>query len=464
MKRFLLIEAQQLRYLDMTGAYGVMLPLDVAQPLGLIQLAAVIRKRDISAEVRILDLRLLENDYRDLPSLIKSFNPHFVGFRTVSRDGPFMYEMVNLVRDLVPGALRVGGGPHVTAVKERIMDEAPFDYAIYGEGERALAELLDRLEEERDPRTTRGLIYRDERGNTVVNEPAELMPDLDDLPPPAWDLLDHERYFDLNYFPIIPAHLNACRELVSIFTSRGCPYGCAFCHSIFGKRFRGRSAEKVVEEMEQLYNSFHMRQFDIRDDIFNLDRERAHRICDLIIEKCLPIRISFPNGVRGDIMDEELVVKLKAAGMFSCTYALETASPRLQRMIKKNIDLERLRDIIRFTSSQDIITKVFVMLGFPTETREELALTVDYALDPAIDFIIAHTVNPFEGTELADMARSKGFNPHELMKRYDYLAVNFSVAEVDADELRDIKNDLFVRFFTAERTAEADRKLRLHAL
>jgi radical SAM superfamily enzyme YgiQ (UPF0313 family) len=264
------------------------------------------------------------------------------------------------------------------------------------------------------------------------------------------------------YYPLVPAYLNARREVVSIFTSRGCPYSCNFCHNIFGKKFRALSPERVVAEIELLFHTYGVRQFDFRDDIFNLDKRRVHRICDLLIKKGLNIKMAFPNGLRGDIMDEELVLKMKAAGMFRCTYALETASPRLQKMTRKNINLDRLRETIRFTSAQGIIIRIFVMLGFPTETREEMMMTLDYAFDPAIDFLILNTVNPFEGTEMARELRDSGVNIDEFRDKYDYLSARMSVSEVSAEELQEIKDDAVSRFFTEERFAVIAQKLVRH--
>jgi radical SAM superfamily enzyme YgiQ (UPF0313 family) len=460
LKRYLLVEAQKYWEVFLEG-FGVNLPLDIVQPLGLILLAAIIRERDPEAEVRILDLRLLKNDYSRLPGMIREYNPNFVGFRGVSRDSLFMNNIVKMVRDLLPSAVLAGGGPHVTAWMGKVLEESPLDFGVFGEGERTLVELLERIEDGGSFDGVKGLIYRKD-GNVTVNEPREFIEDLDSLPMPAWDLLDHEKYFEAMYWPTIPVYLNARRELVSIFTSRACPYGCTFCHKIFGKKFRAQSPEKVLGEIEYLYHRFGIRQFDFRDDIFNLDKKRVHGICDLIIEKGLDIKLSFPNGLRGDIMDGELVLKMKKAGMFRCTYALETASPRLQRMIKKNINLERLREIIRFTSAQDVLIRIFVMLGFPTENRDEMTQTMEYVLDPAIDFIILNTVNPFEGTEMAQILQKEGVDLEQFRDKYDYLSAGFSVSEVSAEELEEIRRLFTQKFFTEGRFMNIARKLKQH--
>jgi len=462
MKRFLFVETQKFWEIYLEG-FKVNMPLDIVQPIGLVQLAAMIREMDMDVEVRILDLRLYRNVYTGLEETIREFNPDFVGFRIVSRDSHFANDMIKLFRTLLPSAVFCAGGPHVSAWMGKVLDEAPLDFAVYGEGEMTLVDLLRHMKAGGGYEKVKGLIYRDREGRVTINGPREFIQNLDILPLPAWDLLDHEEYFKAMYHPNLPVYLNARREVCSIFTSRACPYGCIFCHTIFGKKFRAPSPEKTVTEIEYLYRVFGIRQFDIRDDIFNLDKKRVHRICDLIIEKGLDIKMTFPNGLRGDIMDEELVLKLKKAGMFRCTYALETASPRLQRMIKKNINLDRLREIIRFTSAQDILIRLFIMLGFPTETREELMMTREFGLDPAVDFALIHSVNPFEGTEMGDMLKSSGVNIEEFRAQYDYLSVNFSVCEVTAEELQAIKDEMIKTFFDEKRFETMVRKLLLYA-
>jgi anaerobic magnesium-protoporphyrin IX monomethyl ester cyclase len=462
MKRYLFVETQKFWeiYLE---AFKIEMPLDVVQPIGLVQLAAMIREKDPEAEIRIIDLRLYKNKYDGLEETIKEYNPDFVGFRIVSRDSLFANDMIRLFRSLLPKAILVGGGPHVTAWMGKVLEETPLDYGVYGEGEITLVDLIDHIESRGGFEEVQGLIYRNNSGTIITNERRPFIQNLDVLPLPAWDLVDHQRYFDFMWFPHLPVYLNARREVVSIFTSRACPYGCTFCHNIFGKKFRAQSPEKVVTEIEFLHNVFGIRQFDFRDDIFNYDKARVHRICDLLIEKGLKIMMNFPNGLRGDIMDEELILKMKAAGLFQVTYALETASPRLQKMIRKNIDLERLRDIIRFTSAQDILIRLFIMLGFPTETKEELQMTADFSLDPAVDFALVHSVNPFEGTEMAKTLKDEGVNIEEFRDRYDYLSVKINVSGATLEDLQAAKDKLTNDFFTEKRFQNTVRKLLLYA-
>ena len=132
-----------------------------------------------------------------------------------------------------------------------------------------------------------------------------------------------------------------------------------------------------MKEIELLVEKYKIGEIEIVDDIFNIDLPRAKQICDEIIRRKLKIKISFPNGLRVDRMDEELVLKLKQAGTHLLDYAIETGSPELQKRIGKNLDLAKAREIIKLTAAQGIFTGGFFMLGFPDETKEQMLATVN---------------------------------------------------------------------------------------
>jgi radical SAM superfamily enzyme YgiQ (UPF0313 family) len=168
----------------------------------------------------------------------------------------------------------------------------------------------------------------------------------------------------------------------------------------------------------------------------------------MIIESGMDINLTFPNGLRGDIIDKELILKLKKAGTTNITYALETASDRLQKVIKKHINLKRLKDAIEFTSSLGIIVRVFAMMGFPTETKEEMIATGEYVMNPAIDTVVFHALNPFEGTEIYEDVAKEGLDPSSFHDKYNYIAPNFSSSsKISDEEFKTIYYDIVGQFF-----------------
>ena len=459
MSRILLIEADEYNDLAIPGIEKNT-PLDIVQPIGLLLLAAVARKAKPDRVIKILDTRLYKLDYSSMPEDIKSFNPDIVGIRTVSRAASFVYKLTEEIKKVCPDAIIIIGGPYVSASKGGVLEDKNIEIGVHGEADLTFSNLLERLEDKKPYDDINGVIYRDSDGNVQVNPAEPFVEDLDSLPFPAWDLIDMDTYFENIYNPHSPIYFNARREIASIFTSRGCPYNCTFCHNIFGKKMRFQSPAKVFSEMKRLYNEYGIRQFDIRDDIFNVNKKRAHEICDLIIESGLDISLNFPNGLRGDIMDEELILKLKKAGTFFITYALETGSPRIQKMIRKNIVLDRLKEAIDFTSEQGIVVRVFVMLGFPSETKEEMLMTRDFVMNPNIDAAVFHVVNPFEGTDIYHQVEEDGLDPSAFKDKYNYIAPNFSAtSELSDEEFKDLYSEIVAGFFMdGKRVANAYQK------
>jgi len=272
------------------------------------------------------------------------------------------------------------------------------DYCAIGEGEVTLSELLEELAHGDSRPQTPGIASR-VHGQEVFTGPRTCIEDLDSIPFPAWHLIRLE-----DYFLKATSHQMYVRpEFMTLVSSRGCPYQCIYCHNVLGKRFRARSPENVLDELDILYNRFGIRDLQIQDDVFNLIPKRAKAICDLMVRRGIRMNISFPNGVRGDLMDEELLRKLKDAGTFKISYAAESGSERIQKLIRKNVKLSKLKEVIEQTDKAGIFAHGFFMLGFPTETIEDMRQTVEFALSSKLHSATFFVVNTFGGSELAKL-------------------------------------------------------------
>ncbi|MCA9774561.1 MAG: radical SAM protein, partial [Myxococcales bacterium] len=265
---------------------------------------------------------------------------------------------------------------------------------------------------------------------------------------PAWDLVDVEAYYDAPRFT--PSY--ARREYMSLFTSRGCPYRCTYCHDIFSKKFNAHSPERVMAEIDAIVENYGVGELVIVDDIFNIDRKRAQKICEMIVERGYDFRLEFPNGLRADQMSEELLHWMKKAGTYRVVYAIETASPRLQKFTKKHVNLVKMNEIITMTAKMGIFTHGVHMLGFPGETREELETTIQYACKSNLHTANFFVVNPFDGTELADQVREMGI-PVNVgdSNNFDYFKNNFKLSEVGTDELMYLVRKAHMRFYWSPR-------------
>lgn len=417
----------------------------VTQPLGLMYIASFLL-REKRHEVKITDMAADNLSVEEACKNIEEDSPTVVGLSALSVEASVMHMLAKKIKEISPEITVIIGGPHAASDPKSILSDEHIDYLVRGEGEETMKELLEALDHGNPVSGIRGISYR-KNGKIVTTPPRPFMDDLDALPFPAWELIKVEKYFDLPTFNIF----YASKRYMSIFTSRGCPYHCTYCHNIFGKRFRARTPENVFQEIEYLYKTYGIREFQIVDDSFNVKKERAKNICDLIIRSGLKIFLTFPNGVRGDIVDQELLLKLKQAGTYKITYAIETASPRLQKLLRKNINLPKLQDTITLTNKLGILTHGFFMAGFPTETKEELQLTTDYAKKSKLNTLGLHVLTPFPGTEIYNQILEMGKSTI-ANDSLDYTIIKSNFSEFTAEELlKKIRKTLILFYLNPKR-------------
>jgi len=242
-------------------------------------------------------------------------------------------------------------------------------------------------------------------GDGLVSTPRrEPILELDSLPFPAWDLIDMPAYWNYPRLGVIAAQ----REYMLMLTSRGCPFDCAYCHHNMGRLYRPRGAENVVEEIELLRRDHGVGEIVIADDSFNLIRERVHRICELILQRGLKVALTFPTGIRGDLLDDETLQLLRRAGTYRIMFAVETATPRLQKLINKNVDFPKLERAMHTARRLGMLLHGAVMLGLPTETEQEMRDTIRYIRRSPLHTIGLYRATPYKGCELYETARRMG--------------------------------------------------------
>jgi radical SAM superfamily enzyme YgiQ (UPF0313 family) len=277
---------------------------------------------------------------------------------------------------------------------------------------------------------------------------APLADDPDRLPTPPYDLVDFDEFARRPRF----ARTGAGRYM-TVMSSRGCPFGCLYCHNIFGRRYRARSAGSFVAELELLRRRWDVREFEVVDDAFNLRRERVIEICRGIVDAGLDARLSFPNGMRGDLLDEEQLEWLRRAGTNYLAIAVETATPRMQALIDKRMDLEHVRRVVRAGRRLGIHMHGLFMLNLPGETLDEMRQTADFIVDtPFLSFNLG-VATPFPGTRLAERARERGVEvPEEPLDGF-YGARFETMSEASVDEINRLRRRTMLRFYLDPRRA-----------
>ena len=355
-----------------------------------------------------------------------------IGLSVMSTGAHGLPDITQNIKTALPGSLIVLGGPHVSSFQTDSMRNNSADVAVPGEGEIAFERIVTSYVNNLPFSDIPGIYWRDSNG-TVVHNPGTIpyIKDLDTLPFPAYDLIDITKYGKIQAMTPVPR-----RRYASLFSSRGCPYNCIYCHNIFGSTFRYHSAERIISEIEYLKKKYSISDFEFLDDIFNLNRQRLVDFTTQVRKKDLKLKLSFPNGVRTDIFKKEELNMLVGSGLYFASFPLESGSPRIQKLIGKNLDIERYRENVSYAAGLGVFSNGFAMLGFPTETVEEMQMTIDTICNSRLHTASFFTVTPFRNTELHRIIERITPDKLSLLKyddlEYSLAHINFS-AIPDAD-------------------------------
>ncbi len=411
-------------------------------PLGLGYVAHAARAD--GHEVIALDARLERLSTEKTVSRILDYQPDVLGLTAlhVAGEKKSVLDVAGEYKKAGGTAPIVLGGALVSSQGKEMVASGLFDLAVVGEGESTFQLYLRALDKGERADKMPGTV-QNEQGVVQLTPDRPFIDDIDSLQV-AWDLLAPERYFTLSG-QSSQSIIKKSSRCLPLFTSRGCPFDCIYCHNVFGRTFRARSPESVVDEMAMLKETYGVREIEIEDDCFNFDLNRAKKIARLIIDRKLNLALSFPTGLRADLMDRELIDLLKQAGTYRIIYAIETAVPRLQQLIHKNLNFSRAEDTIAYTADSGIMTCGFFMQGFPTETEAEMRQTVAYAENSKLHQAFFFYVNPFPGTKMAELFPvMEKLDGRDDSMGYNTLRVNLS--EVPSKTLRKINKSAYRRF------------------
>jgi len=384
-------------------------------PMGLMYLTSFLKKHlGDRVSVQILDGAITFNpDYSNVVQHIRASNPDVVGLRSLTHTSHQLHMLAKLVKDYKYSIPVVVGGPYASDSSDRILEDKNIDVVCIGEGEKIFLGLISEYLRSSNIRCggVSGIRYKC-NGEMVSTGRKPLISDLDSIPYPDYSMTD------INQYSRMHSHTSIFRKYAVLLCSRGCPYSCTYCHQIFGKSIRYRSPQNIVNEMRALREMFDIRDFIITDDAFNVGLKQAKAILRAIIDARLNPRLYFSNGLRGDVCDEEFVALLKEAGTVEVVVAIETASSRLQKIIRKNLRLEKVIDTMGALYRAGIVTNAFFMIGFPSETIGELKETVGFIRDhmDIIHFPYINIVRAYEGSELYKYAQEQHYDKDFLQR------------------------------------------------
>lgn len=324
--------------------------------------------------------------------------------------------IAKMIRGLTNGRVPlVWGGAHPSVIPEQTLGNENVDLVVIGEGDETFLEVVKTIETKGSFGEVLGLAYPN--GNeTTITAPRPLI-DVNTLLPTPWELIDVEQYVHKNN----DMYLTGCSRVLDLGqTSRGCPFSCGFCSSasIRGRKWRPLSAERSLAMIRDGVRSFNLDGFWLRDDEFYIDRSRAHKICDGIITEKLGTKF-YTAGTRVDVFlksTHEELVALKKAGAVNLKFGAESGSQRILNLMNKGITVEDTLEANRRCMKYGFLPSYTLLIGYPTETFEEINMTIDLgyrliAENPSAHLETITTFTAFPGTPDYGLALSHGLAP-----------------------------------------------------
>ncbi len=385
-------------------------------PFALCDLAAVLRKDGIG--VRIIDAPATGYNLHEIFDIVRDYEPTMIGITSATIAISHAAKVAQYIKEKGCRAPIVLGGPHLTAVAQETLNRyKQFDIGVMGEGEYTFLELVQKWEERADMHSIQGLVFRS-NGDIVFSPKRPFIENLDELPMPAWDLLPN---FPQGYtssalrFKQFPS---AC-----LITSRGCFGKCIFCDTaVFGQKHRYFSADYVLDMIKDMLFRFGVKDISFYDDIFVTPPARIKQICDKIIEERL--NFTWTCDARVDVIRSVDDLKLfKEAGCYQISYGIESGSQEILDFEKKNISLDRVREVIEWTHRAGIHPKGFFIIGHPTETEETIKKTLRLATELHLKSAHVAYMTPYPGSHINRIADQYGEFQNDWNKMNEWTLV-----------------------------------------
>ena len=388
---------------------------NLTPPLGILTIAAVME--DEGCEVRFFDERIAD----DALGATIDFRPDIVGISAVTPSVLRARELAVHIKDALPDAVVVFGGPHPTAMPEEVSGWDSVDFVVAGEGEYSFRDLCRCLLRGGTPSelsTVPNLCYSVE-GSFVQNAMRPLLKqeELDKLPLPAFHLLNLEAVFKKTRHGLFQRG----KRTLPVMGSRGCPNRCTFCCRVMGSRIRYRDTDLLLSEIEEMVRNYNLDEIYFEDDNFTADRKRAHAILDSLVERKLGIYIKFANGISADKVDREILEKMRKAGCYAISFGIESGSPRVLEMMRKNLSLKKVRENVRIAKSLGFLVGGNCIIGYPGETVQDIEQSLDFFTSLDLDSMAIVNLIPFPGTEVRRICEEKGYLTPEAHDWNNYI-------------------------------------------
>ncbi len=421
---------------------------NVYVPLGLTYIAAVLERA--GHDVEIIDLNVHKKNDGSLRKITS--DKDIIGITGMITEYEEVIRLTGLVKGNGAGPVVVLGGPLASTFPEELLERSRADFIVIGEGEGTVVRLVEVIGQGAGFDKIPGIAYRQD-GEIKHNESVTPILDMDGIPFPARHLIDMKRYIR-NHFESFGISIKEFGKIRStnLVSSRGCPYQCTFCFKdMWGNKWRGRSADNIIDEMEDLNKTYGINGFFFNDDTFVLDAKRVEQFCRRLIERRLRI-VWYCNG-RVNLMTEEMLQAMYRSGCRGIAYGIESGNQQVLDAMKKNETLDQVREVVAWTKQAGIHVTGYFMLGMLNETRETINETLAFARELDLDFYGFSLTTPIPGTELYESALAAGLIKAEATEIGEWsLHANANLThDCSYEELTDISNRAFQEFYLKKR-------------
>lgn len=426
-------------------------------PLNLLYLASYLEYKGIKS--RIYELGIFDFDKiiieenrvrcgisnKEIIEIIEKENPKIVGLGCMySRHYIDIISIANLIKSVNPSVKIVLGGNHATSFCNMVLKTPTIDFVVMGEGEITFYELCKEiLSNKNNFKNIKGISYRGEKGEVINTPDRALIKNLDEFSL-DFSLLNMKDYVSHTHkSPFLMRYPS-----MGIVSSRGCPGKCVYCtvKAVWGRGWRGKSAEKTVDEIELLHSKYGIQEFSFLDDSASLDKKRWNSICDEIINRKLDIRWTTPNGIAHWTLDKPTLKKMKIAGCYRVTFGIESGNIETRKFLGKTYSLKQAEEMLRYANKIGMWTICTNIIGFPYETKESMDDTLRFAKQSTTDFATFFLLAPQVTSDVYAFFKKEG------LLDFDFIFNENVFDEEKYEEMNKMLNDRGApnKYFTVE--------------
>ena len=411
--------------------------LGIFPSLPLLGLAAWVRQNGFP--VGFIDLHAQNLLVENGGGLVAEFEPDIVALTAKTLGWPAVIEIAQMVRQAVPNALIVVGGPHLTLYAEESLSWDCFDLAVTGDGEETFLEICERVEDGSDVLDVAGTVARLPDGEIRTNAPRELPRNIDHYPMSAWDLINLEDYHCLTLL----------RPFATMVTTRGCPWHCGYCSQVYSEKLRFRSPELVAEEMEYLNKRLGVKEIVMFDETFTIGKKRMRKLAEEVLRRDLNVK--FNIRARVDTVDREVLTLLKKAGLRSIHMGVEAGTDRLLKIMNKQITREQTERAFRIAREVGVDTRGYFMIGYYDASPDDVEETINFAAGLGLDWASFSVATALPGTDLYDVAKERGYVTGDFWRQYTIdgggQIPQLETETFTAEQLRAYRTKAYMKFY-----------------